>query len=50
VRKMTTDLTTASLGSSQAPTDAVDKSQSALHTKIQTLPSLAEDQADHAPH
>ena len=35
---MTTDFPTASLGSSQAPTDAVEKSPSASNTKIQTLP------------
>ncbi|WP_211263369.1 hypothetical protein, partial [Thiomonas bhubaneswarensis] len=32
------DLPTASFGSSQAPTDAVDKSPSASNTKIQTAP------------
>ena len=35
---MKTDLPTASFGSSQAPTDAVDKSPSASNTKIQTAP------------
>ena len=35
---METDLPTASVGSSQAPTAAVDKSLSASHTEIQTLP------------
>ena len=36
---MKTDLPTASFGSSQAPTDAVDKSPSASNTKIQTAPA-----------
>ena len=36
---MTTDFPTASVGSSQAPTAAVEKSQSASNTEIQTLPS-----------
>ena len=35
---MTADLPTAALGSSQAPTAAVDKSPSASNTKIQTPP------------
>ena len=35
---MTTDFPTASVGSSQAPTAAVEKSQSASNTEIQTLP------------
>ena len=35
---MTTDFPTASLGTSQAPTAAVEKSQSASHTEILTLP------------
>ena len=35
---MTTDLPTAALGSSQAPTAAVDKSPSASNTKIPTHP------------
>ena len=38
---MKTDFSTASLGSSQAPTSAVEKFQSALSTEIQTLPSNA---------
>jgi len=36
---MKTDFPTASVGSSQAPTAAVEKSQSASNTKIQTLPT-----------
>jgi hypothetical protein len=36
---METDLPTASVGSSQAPTAAVDKSQSASHTEFLTLPT-----------
>ncbi len=36
---MTTDFPTASVGSSQAPTAAVEKSQSASNTEIQTLPA-----------
>jgi hypothetical protein len=35
---MTTDFPTASVGTSQAPTAAVEKSQSASHTEILTLP------------
>jgi hypothetical protein len=35
---MKTDFPTASVGSSQAPTAAVEKSQSASNTEIQTLP------------
>lgn len=35
---MTTDFPTASVGSSQAPTAAVEKSLSASNTEIQTLP------------
>ena len=35
---MSTDFPTASVGSSQAPTAAVEKSLSASHTKIRTLP------------
>ena len=38
---MKTDFPTASVGSSQAPTAAVEKSQSASNTKIQTLPAHA---------
>ncbi|MDD5472335.1 MAG: hypothetical protein PHP05_10530, partial [Sideroxydans sp.] len=38
LRKMTTDFPTASLGSSQAPTDAVEKSPSTSNTKIRTPP------------
>ena len=38
---MTTDFPTASLGSSQAPTDAVEKSPSASNTKIRTVPNVA---------
>jgi hypothetical protein len=37
---MTTDFPTASLGSSQAPTDAVEKSPSASNTKIRTPPAV----------
>jgi hypothetical protein len=37
---MNTDLSTASAGSSQAPTAAVDKSSSAAHTEFLTLPGL----------
>ena len=35
---MKTDFPTASVGSSQAPTAAVEKSQSASNTEIQTAP------------
>jgi hypothetical protein len=35
---MKTDFPTASVGSSQAPTAAVEKSQSASNTETQTLP------------
>ena len=47
---MKTDFPTASAGSSQAPTAAVEKSQSASNTKIQTLPlqMAAADLSDHA--
>ncbi|MEO8924408.1 MAG: IclR family transcriptional regulator [Caldimonas sp.] len=38
---MTTDFPTASVGSSQAPTAAVEKSHSASNTEIQTLPPEA---------
>jgi hypothetical protein len=40
---METDFPTASVGSSQAPTAAVEKSQSASHTEILTLPKLRSD-------
>src|SRR5258706_6665374 len=39
---MKTDFPTASVGSSQAPTAAVEKSHSASNTEIQTLPSKAD--------
>ena len=35
---MTTDFPTASAGTSQAPSAAVEKSHSASHTEIRTLP------------
>jgi hypothetical protein len=38
---MKTDFPTASVGSSQAPTAAVEKSQSASNTEIQTLPTAS---------
>jgi len=41
-RNMETDFPTASAGSSQAPTAAVEKSHSASHTEILTLPQLDE--------
>jgi len=37
---MKTDFPTASVGSSQAPTAAVEKSQSASNTEFLTLPAL----------
>jgi len=40
---METDFPTASVGSSQAPTDAVEKSQSVSHTEIRTLPAKREE-------
>jgi hypothetical protein len=40
---METDFPTASVGSSQAPTAAVEKSPSASHTEIQTLLSEPQD-------
>jgi hypothetical protein len=38
---MTTDFATASVGTSQARTAAVEQPQSALHTEIRTLPMIS---------
>jgi hypothetical protein len=40
LRRMSTDFPTAAVGSSQAPTATVEKSLTALNTKIQTSPKF----------